>query len=265
MHKIAVLLLLLLIPHPVLGETVFEGIIKPAREVELALPIDGPVSTVYVKEGDAVKKGEKILKLDDVLQKLEVDRKTAILKDHAELDASRKGLAIILAQLDSSKTLYRETASVSQDEVQKLDLQYQAMLGRVQELEAKKTEQRIECEIARELLVRHTLLSPVDGIVTKIDLEPGEWARAGETVATIVSKKICYVEFNIVEHDAHALKNGDKASVWVGGENGMTASGIVTYIAPVADSASALVRVKVEFENASGKIIPGLLAKIVFE
>ena len=54
-------------------------------DISLSVPIDGPISKVYVKEGSVVKKGDKLLKLDDVLQNLEVKRRMLIWKDISKL------------------------------------------------------------------------------------------------------------------------------------------------------------------------------------
>jgi len=244
---------------------VHEGIVSPSHEVELALPIDGVLSKIFVQEGNNVKQGGNLLKLDDTLQQLEVARRKEIYEDNAELSTSRENLVTLKSLLDSSKGLYEKTNSVSQDEVKNLEMQYRTLLGKVNVFEAKKKQELIEYEIAKAVLARYLLTSPIDGRVTVIKREEGEWGKVGEMILTVVDTSVCHVEFNVDEKHARTLKQGDTISVRVSQGVGMgRKQGTVIFISPVADKASALIRVKVEFANADGKVIPGVLASVKF-
>lgn len=262
-RPILLIFLILLALNQAFASTSFEGIVKPVHEVKLALPIDGIISQIFVKEGDSVKKGGKLLKLDDILQGLEVSRRREIYFDKAELESSKKNLEILKSLLDSSQELYEKTASVSRDEVQNLLMQYHTLNGRVNVSEARKKQELIEYEISKEVLARYVLTSPIDGIVTVIKAEEGEWAKTGEMLVTVVDTSVCYVEFNIDEKYARTFKKGNVVSISVReGDVMRSKKGRIIFVSPVADKASALVEVKVEFENKSGTIIPGVLANI---
>jgi len=244
----------------------YEGIVIPIHEVELALSIDGSVAGIFVKEGDYVRESSKLLKLDDALQILEVERRKEIYEDNAEIQSNKENLVIIKSLLDSARDLYEKTASVSLDEVKALEMQYHSLRGKVNLAEARKKQEHIEYEISRGVLARYVLESPIDGMVTAIVREVGEWAKAGETVATVVDTSLCYVNFNIDEKHARTLKNKDIVAIGVNEGEGMRVKkGTVVFVSPVADKASGLVKVKVEFENKKGKIIPGGLARMQFE
>jgi len=243
----------------------FEGIVRPAYELELAFPIDGVVSNIFMKEGDRVSKGGKILKLNDTLQKLEVDRKKQIYDDSAEYESNKNNMEIIKQLLDSSKDLYEKTGSVSLDEVNSLQMQYHTLRGRVEGHESKKKQELIEYELAKEVLDRYLLKSPISGIVTQIKPEEGEWVKAGKSVVMVADKSVCYVEINLEEKYALTLKKGKVIPLSINqGADRIDKKGRVIFVSPVADKASALVRVKVEFKNEDGKVTPGVLASISF-
>lgn len=264
MKKLILLLFFILLGlSKATASMMFEGIVKPAHEVELALPIDGVISKIFVKEGNSVKKGEKLLNLDDMLQKLEVDRRKEIYYDNAELEANKNNLEIIKSLLDSSQELYEKTAAVSHDEVKNLQMQFHSLNGKVNAHGAKKKQELLDYEISKEVLARYVLTSPIDGMVTVIKPEEGEWAKTGEMLVTVVDTSVCYVEFNLDEKYARTLKKGKIVSLRVREGDGMSAKkGKVIFVSPVADKASALVKVKVEFENKNGTVIPGVLANI---
>jgi RND family efflux transporter MFP subunit len=245
--------------------TQFEGIVKPVHEVELAFPIDGVVSKILVKEGTYVHKGDALVQLDESLQKLEVARRIEIFEDRSEIEANKKNIRIVKELLESARNLYRDFSAVSRDEVQNLEMQYHTLAGRIDVAEARKKQASIESEIAREMLRRYTLVSPIDGYVTLIKHEIGEWAKTGEPVVNAADTSRCYAEFNVDERYARTLKPDRQIPLRVREGDGFASkTGKIVYVAPVADKASALVRVKIEFDNKNGKSVPGVLAQIDF-
>ncbi len=248
------------------ASTIYEGIVIPVHDVELALPIDGVLANVFVKEGDYVKQGDQLLKLDDTLQRLEVGRKRAIYEDLAEYEANRANLVILKSILESTRLLYEKTASVSQVELKNLEMQYYNLQGRIAAQEAKKVQEQMDYEIAREVLARYVLISPLNGMVTVIRRETGEWVRAGEMIVSAVDTSICHAEFNVEEKHARLLKKGKIVSLKVSEGNGLNSrKGTIFFVSSVADKASALIKVKVEFENMTGKVIPGVLAQLALD
>ena len=243
----------------------FEGIVNPLYDIKLAMPIDGIVAKIFVKEGDQVAKGGRLLKLDDTLQTLEVARRKEVFEDNSELDANKKNIVILKALLDSSQKLFESTASVSHDEVTNLEMQYHTLKGKIEITEAKKKQELIEYNISQEVLARYILTAPIDGTVTAIKIKEGEWAKTGEMMISVVNKSFCVVDFNIEERYARALRTGKPVSLRVQEGEAMTGKkGRIVFVSSVADRASALVKVKVEFENRNGTVIPGVIAQILF-
>jgi len=244
----------------------YEGIVVPVHKVELAMPIDGVVAKVFVKEGNVIQRAEHLLKLDDTLQRLEVDRKKAIYDDQSEYEANKESLAVVKLLLNASRELYEKTSSVSLTEVQNLEIQHYSLQGKVNAHFAKKKQELLEYEIAREVLARYVLKSPINGMVTLIKREEGEWVKAGEVIINAVDTSVCYAEFNVEEKHSRSLTKGKILSLRVSEGDGPGArKGVVIFVSSVADKASALIKVKIEFENKTGKVIPGVLAKIVFD
>ena len=238
-----------------------EGIVRAVHEVELAFQLDGVVAKLLVKEGSRVRQGDALIRLDDTLQKLEVDRREAIFNDRAEIDSNRKNLEITKGLLDSARELYRKMSAVSRDEVMNLEMQYHSLAGKIEVAEAHKKQEQIELAIAKEMLSRYALPSPVTGTVTLIRREPGEWAKSGETIMAVVDTSVCHVDFNVEERHARTLRVNRLVTIRVReGDSLVQKRARIIYVAPVADKASALVRIRVEFENEDARVIPGVLA-----
>lgn len=246
------------------SSTSHEGIVYSNEEVKLSLPLDGIISNIYVKDGKSVKKGELILKLDDELQKLEVLRRQEILSDNSEYNANKANLKIVKNLYTSTKNLYEKTASVSKDELSNLQIQYQNLRGKVRAYGSKKKQEKVEFKIAKEVLNKYRLKSPINGIVSNLKYNKGEWAKMGEVVVVVVDVDNCYVELDIDEPIARNLQYDKKVSIIANNET-IKKEGFIYYIAPSAESTSALVKVRVKFKNNEPKITPGVIAKVLFE
>jgi RND family efflux transporter MFP subunit len=137
------------------------GLVEPLGRETYVGPLQARrVVEIFVKEGQTVKAGDALCRLDDDLEKL--------AEQIAELrvEEAKRDLAITLDDLRRNQTLAQSNA-VSEFDAKRLELQ------------SKLLEQRIE--IARaELSLRRTerdkltLRSPIDGIVYKFDVRVGE-------------------------------------------------------------------------------------------
>jgi len=264
MKKVSILIMIVMLfcfAGAAFAASSLEGIVKAVHEVELAFQLDGVIAKTLVKEGMRVGKGEVLVQLDDSLQKLEVSRREAILNDRAEIDSNKKNLSITKELLASARDLYNKMSAVSHDEVMNLEMQYHSIAGKIEVAEARKTQEQIEYLISKEMLARYSLISPINGVITQIKREAGEWAKTGEILVSVADTSTCYAEFNIEEKLTRNLRADKRISIKVReGDALVQKMGKIIYVSPVADKASALVRVKVEFENKNGKTVPGILA-----
>lgn len=217
------------------------GITEPFLDVRLSTFVPGIVSVKKFKEGDAVREGDVILELDKQLEQLEVVRRKAIMDN-------RK------ADFDATSVLFKSSKSVSKEEMEKKELEYKVA--------------QAEHEIAIEQLRRRQLISPLSGLITEFRIEVGEACRPYEsgvyqTVVRVVDVRRCYFISHLEANQAVGLKLEQNVKMEIDtGAAPASVSGKIVYLAPVADPASGLIRIKVLFENPEGKVRPGLAGKI---
>jgi RND family efflux transporter MFP subunit len=256
-------LLMLIFASKALLAQEFIGIIKPIADVELSMPIDGKIAKIAKKEGAKVLKRDTILKLEDTLQKLDTQRREIIYHDRSQLNSALKSEKLLNSLLNSTKKLYERTKAVSRDEVRTLEMKYYSLKGEIEAKQENEKKEKVEYEMAKALLEQYHLKSPIDGVITKIELQEGEWAKAGMAIVQVVNPTICYLDINIEERYLDNIKLGESFSFNVKTRNvDMNKVGKITFVSPIADSASGLVRIKIEFENQDLKITPGLSATI---
>jgi|GEM_PF-481913 len=241
------------------------GIVLPKHHLKLTLPIDGKILKIYLEEGDKVKKDEKILKLDDSLQILDTKRKKMVYQDRSQYNSLKKNEKLLKEMLESTKAVYTKTKSVSKDELMSLEIRYHDLLGQKLATQQKKLIEELDYKMSKNILDSHRLTSPIDGVITKISFDIGEWVKSGETIVEVVDYQKCFVEFNIEQKYAQELNLGKTLPVKIKNGNKLIQKETkVVFISPIADKSSSLVRVKTELDNKDLSIVPGLSALIPF-
>jgi RND family efflux transporter MFP subunit len=215
------------------------GITEAVFDVTLSLPVPGIVTTLKVKEGDLVQTNEVLLVLDSRLEEIEVERRKCIMDN-------RK------ADWDSTQKVFDKSSSVSRDELLKREAEYRVSAAEYAE--------------AQEQLQRRQLLAPGRGIVSEIKLHLGEACAAYEPVVRIVDTRQCYFISNVEARYSARLKPGQTVQIQI--EDALVPIRVqarLVFVSPVIDSASGLQKVKAVFDNAEGKIRPGLVAKMLLD
>lgn len=213
-----------------------DALIQPFRFITINAPVRGAISSMEVREGDAVSQGHVLARLDAELEELEVDR-TAKIYERKQFD--NEGTAQLFAD-----------KMTSADEA---------------------LEKRIEADIAKidndkalRELERRLIRAPMAGIVTNRMMEEGEWVESGDPIFEMVSMDQVYAEMLLDAIDSFSLKKGQTLSVRIPVSEGEDVfEGKIEYIAPVVDASSGLVRIKILLPNADHRIRPGLRGKVI--
>jgi len=242
-----------------------EGITEPENDVQLSVAVDGLVSEILVKEGQVVKKGDILLCLDARLEKNETEKRLMIWKDTAQLQAQTRNRDIVASILSKTRELFQKNRSVSEDEVSKVEIEHSRLVGEVLTLEAGEQKEKLDYESSLIELSRRTLIAPIDGVVTKVSLQCGEWARPTLEVVHLVDISRCRVEMSLEDRIARQLDAQTPATVLVKADDKeIRKVGLVSFISPVADQASGLIRVVVSFDNQDLLVRAGLQARVIF-
>jgi RND family efflux transporter MFP subunit len=215
------------------------GITEPILDVTLSAAVPGLVGSRQVKEGDFVAQGQIVVELDKKLEELEVSRRQLVV-DRLQAD------------LEATRALFSRTKSVSQEELERKETEYKVAV--------------VEQELAKEQLQRRLVISPLSGIVMRLPREVGEACQAHEPLARIVDTRRCYFVSNLEAKAGHRLTVDQAVKLEIEpGTATVTLPGKIVFISPVVDAASGLLRVKVLFDNAAGKIRPGVAGRMLWE
>lgn len=215
------------------------GITEPYYDGTLSVSIPGTIGRRLVNEGDVVKQGQVIVALDARLEELAVSRRKLVVDT-------------LKTELEGDRKLFETTKSVSKEALEKKELEYRVAV--------------VDWETAVEQLRKRHIYAPVDGIVTEFFLDVGEDCKEQEPVVRMVETRRCYFVSNVEARSGYNLKVGQTVRMEIeAGTSTIPIEGRITFISPVVDPASGLLRVKILFENPDGRIRPGVPGKLILE
>lgn len=241
----------------------FTGIVQPINDVNLSFPISGLILKNHTKEGNLVKKGQALIKLDDSLATLEVKKRHLIYKDKSRLNGLKEEEKIVKSMLGVTKKLYSKNGAVSKDEVQSMKIKHASVVSSLNNLLENEKKEKVDYQIANRLLHQYLLKSSINGMITTIKYSKGEWVKQGEPIIRVIDTSECLINLNIKKEEISKFKlfSEVKISLNINDKN-ILKKGKIVFISPTADFASGLVLVKVKFDNKDYAILPGLEVKV---
>lgn len=218
------------------------GEVRPRRYVNIGANASGRIVSLLVKEGDVVKKGQ-------VLAKIESERYVAGMKQsEAGVQASRADLARAEADLEVSKLNYERTKKMYQDKLVSSQAYDQAEAEQKMKAAAVESSRRRVAQLQAQLdstmddLVKTTVVAPMAGVITSLPKEEGEVVIGAQSfsptvIMTVADLSVMECEIMVDETDIRNVKLGQPAEVRVDALEGLKITGEVTEI-----GSSAIVR-----------------------
>ena len=217
------------------------GKIQPEIEVKLSSMVSGEIIALNVKEGQVVKKGDLLVKINPDLYTSGLDRSMANLSGtKAGLTQSEASYKEAKANYERNKTLY-DKGVISKSDWDKAISSYEVAKAarqnsyyNVQSASASVTE-------ARDNLGRTLIYAPADGTISVLNVELGERVlgtqqMAGTELLRVANLNNMEVEVDVNENDIVKVKIGDEANVEVDAYLKKKFKGVVTSISNSASS-----------------------------
>jgi RND family efflux transporter MFP subunit len=258
-------ILIMLLHLPLFAEKTItvSGLTEPLKDVTLSLEVGGRIATVFFKEGEHLAKGNPILELNKKLEELDAKRRKLVWESKVEVNSASDRAKTLKSLLESTRTLFETMGSVSKEELETKEMEYNLAQAEYERLAIAEERERIEYEMALESLDKLILKSPIQGIVTELFLDEGENCEPHQPLVHVVDTSKCRLVCNIEATLGQHLKKNQTVDLEIPvGSQTARRKGKVIFISPVVDSASGLLTVKVEFQNPDGSIRPGVAASM---
>lgn len=253
------------------------GKIYPQTEVKLAPEVSGEIVDLPVKEGDTVKKGQLLFRINPEVTRAQVEQASASLSSAKAQNLQAKAQLLLREdELRRAKELYKQKLISESDyitattnaEVAKAT--YEASLFEIQRLESQLRQQR-------ENLSRTTVYAPINGTITMLTSKLGERVvgtsmMTGTEVMRVADLSQMEVRVDVNENDIVYVKKNDTARVTVDAYPNQKFTGVVYEIANTAKTTGAGTQeqvtnfeVKIRLLDHQGKLRPGMSANADIE
>ena len=242
-------------------------LIEPHEVVNLSSPVEGVLEKVLVERGAYVKKGQVVAQLESNLEKATVVLARARAEVEAAIKSSEARLEFSTLKLARSEKLFEKQliSAADLDEAQtEKRLAEMALLGAVDNRRLAE----LELERANVALSRHTIRSPISGVVVERFLSPGEYT-SGQFKNDSPILKLAQIDPLRVEVFAPVsmrgkIAIGTRAKILLEAPMNSSHEVRVSVVDRVVDSASSTFRVRLALPNRNHRIPAGLKCKIKF-
>ena len=213
------------------------GKIEPKRKVDISADISGRVVQVAVEEGQWVNAGDLLLRIDPTQFVAAVRRNEAAVSQARAREAqSRAQLTKAQADARRAEQLMQTNELVSAADVENARTQAQVAEQELQAARFAVSQAQAALSESRDQLSKTTIVAPMSGRVTRLNIEQGETAvvgtmnNPGSLLLTIADLSVMEAKVEVDETDVPGLTVGDSAAVKVDAFPGQVFPGRVTRI-----------------------------------
>ena len=256
----------------------FSGILTPDQTVNVYSQQTGHATQVTVSVGDKVEAGQLLVKIDSRelnAQLAEAEASMRSVEDQASqaqvgISTAKANLDLAQKSFDRISALYKTQAvpKNQMDDVQnKLELaqsayqnaqkQYQLLSG------SGLAQAKARIELIQVQISNTTIASPIDGVVTNKNVNPGELVTTGAPVMTVADTSTLKLQGTVSQDAVPLMSMGQKVQVRVDGLPNVKYEGTITQIGPVAVSTGQYFPVVVSLKN-NGSLLAGMTAMSSF-
>ena len=251
------------------------GRIQPQTKVDITSEVSAQIISIFVKEGDLVERGQRLILLDTIQLQSDVSQARYSMDEiTSRAEAAKAQFEIDKLESERQKKLYEQkltsenAATNAQYMFENSRANYQAMLAQVETARAR-------LDKANDNLTKTLIKAPMPGVVTFLSVEAGEIAQAqtaftqGKTLMTIADLSVFEVEIDVDESEIAKILLGQKSKIKVDAFRDTSFEGSVVEIGNSATVANAgsdnyttSFRVKVRFDKAEVTFRPGMSATV---
>lgn len=217
------------------------GKIQPEIEVKISSEVSGEIIALNVKEGQVVKKGDLLVKINPDLYTSSYNRTISNLSGtKAGLNQSEASYKEAKANYDRNKSLY-DKGIISRADWDKAIASFEVAKANKQNAYYNVQSASATVLEAKDNLGRTTIYAPADGTISVLNVELGERVlgtqqMAGTEILRVANLNNMEVEVDVNENDIVKIKVGDKANVEVDAYLKKQFKGVVTSISNSASS-----------------------------
>lgn len=222
--------------HTMTDKTITTGNIIPSEEVDLSFEASGKVVAIYFKEGEYVRKGTLLAKINDKPLQAQLKK----LESQVQLAKDR---------VYRQETLLKKNA-VSQEAYESVVTEYDKLMA--------------DIELVKSTITQTELYAPFDGIVGLRELSEGAFVSPSTKMAKLTQVNPLKIDFSIPESYASEVRDGTKITFSLEDNEGIMRQyqARVYAIESIIDINTRTLRVRALYDNPDRSLMPGRFASV---
>jgi RND family efflux transporter MFP subunit len=223
------------------------GTLIAQRQATLRAEVAGAVTQVYAEQGQPVKTGQVLLRLDDAAIR------DAVLSAKSQERTANEAVVVAKRNAERSERLSQAGALAERD--------LEQARWSVMNAEAALADASSRLANATKQLDKTAIRAPFAGVVSERQANAGDVLQVGNPAVSVVDPASLRLEANVPVSALAVLKIGTAVDFEVSGYEGKSFTGRVERINPAVDPATRQVRIYVDIPNSAGRLVAGLFAQ----
>jgi RND family efflux transporter MFP subunit len=226
-------------------------------------PDEGIIEEVKVRRGDVVKKGQVLATLESSTEKLAVDLARLQAQQDVEIRSGRARLGYLRVEKQRAEALSK-TSNLSEKLLDEAKMQETIAKLELESASIRQQVAKVELALAESRLEHRTIRSSINGIVTEVTKQPGEYIHEQTPLLTLAEIEDLKVEVYVpVEHYGR-IRIHQKVMVEPVQPIGGKYEAEVQVVDRVFDAASGTFGVQLHLANPDGALPAGIRCTVRF-
>ena len=234
---------------PIAEELRLTGTLQARRISHLSAEVEGIVEELHVDDGDRVRTGQLIVKLNSELATIEKSATAAAVAETAArlADAERRyGELLALSQKQHVPATNVDSAKAE------IDINRAAL-----------AQNRAREHHAQAMLNRHTVSAPFDGLIRAKLVEIGQWVETSTALVELVETDFLRLEAPVPQFYFARVRPGTRVELRFDANPKEIFAATITTIIPVSDTGARTFPVRIDLPNDTGRLAPGMSARVI--
>lgn len=215
------------------NKLVLSGTVLANEEAVLKPEVSGRITSMNIKEGAEVEKGQLLVKINDADLQAQLAKQNAMQKINEEKERDLKALLAI--------------KGVSQEE-------YDLALSTVQQTKA-------DIDLTQAQIAKTEIRAPFNGVIGLKNVSEGNNVSPADVIASVQQLNPVKIDFSVPEKYTASVHLNDTVLITIQGTN-HTYTGKIYAVDPKIDAATRSLKIRAVCENAKREIFPGSYAQV---
>ena len=252
-----------------------QGNIEPKEYADICVRIDGVLENMMVDEGDIVKKGAMLFQCD----KFNLENEVEVAEQNVNVAMTKVKRAFIQQEIEKIKlekgeidfkraTKLIKSKVISKDTFERVELLWKKAKADLKSAEANLEHSKAIVEqtqsnvkIAKKELDDSMIKAPIDGVITSVIKEFGEYAKEGDCVLRIEKPDNLEISILLSSNYYSMIEAGKSKAVIYNLNGDQLTESVISYCSPSIDPTSRTFEIKIDLP-LNKKLVSGMLCSI---